>query len=73
MAWWLRALIDLPEVQALILSNHMMAQQLSKTPVPEDLMPSSGLQMHCMHIACIQSNLQAKHPIYNKNQNENCA
>jgi hypothetical protein len=60
MAQWLRALAAPPEDSGSVPSTHMVAH-MSLTPVPEDLLPPSGLCGHCMHVVH-RHNMQAKSP-----------
>lgn len=52
MAQWLKTLSTLPKDQGLAFSTYMAAHN-SLTPVPRDLMPSTGLQGHEVFMQCI--------------------
>ena len=64
----LRTLADLPEGPGFNSQHPHINSQLSMTPVPGDLMPSSGLCRHCMHVVyrhtcwqiCIQHKIKTK-------------
>lgn len=50
MALWSRLLVLLLDDLGLISSTHMVAHNLSATPIPGHLMSYTGLLRHCIHI-----------------------
>lgn len=50
MALWSRLLVLLLDDLGLISSTHMVAHNLSATPIPGHLMSYTGLLRHCIHM-----------------------